>query len=815
MRKYTVTGMTCAACSARVEKAVSAVDGVSGCSVNLLTNTLTVEGTAGEAELKKAVEGAGYGFASEGENAQKAPDAESASLQTKFFVSLFFLLLLMVISMGFGMGGWSVPFGLNSLSLAMAEMLLAAVVMVIHQRFFISGFRAVLRGSPNMDTLVAMGSGVSFLYSAVLLLLPSRQNDPALLHSLYFESAAMILVLITVGKALEARAKGKTTDALRGLQSLSPETALVVRDGKEERVPLSELRVGDVFLVRPGDLFPADGLVEEGSGAVNESSLTGESLPVDKVAGSRVSAGTVNLDGFLRCRATQVGQETTLSQIIRMVSDATATKAPIAKMADRVAGVFVPVVLFIALITLAVWLLAGKEFGSALSRGISVLVISCPCALGLATPVAIMVGSGVGAKNGILFKTATALENAGKAEIAVLDKTGTLTRGEPEVVLLQGAEGVSEEALLCCAAALERGSEHPLAKAILRKAGERELPPVEEFKALPGNGLTGLLQGEPLQGGKRDFIAQYASIPRELEVSASAAASRGETVLYFARSGRVLGLITTADPIKPDSPQAVKELKGLGLRVLMLTGDQPETAAIIGKQAGIEEIQAGVLPGEKEAVVRKLQKQGRVLMVGDGINDAPALTRADTGMAIASGAEIASDAADVVLMEGSLRKVAAALRLSRATLGNIRQNLFWAFFYNLICIPLAAGAWIPLTGWEMSPMIGALCMSLSSFCVVSNALRLNLIKLDSPERDRPIKKSKERKSMTKTMNITGMMCPHCSGRVKKCLEELPQVISAQVSHETGTAVVELNAPLAEDVLKATVENQGYQVIGIQ
>ena len=834
MEQYQVTGMSCAACSARVEKAVSKVPGVTGCSVSLLTNSMGVEGSADPSAIIAAVEQAGYGAAVKGA-AEAAPspaageealaDHETPRLKRRLFASLGFLLVLMYLSMGHTMWGWPLPsfFAANPAALGLAQLLLTAAVMVINQRFFISGFQGLLHRAPNMDTLVALGSGASFVYSVyALFALTAAQTrgDGAAamgyLHEFYFESAAMILTLITVGKMLEARSKGKTTDALKGLMRLTPKTACVVRDGAEQTIPVGQVRRGDVFLVRPGESIPVDGVVVEGESAVDESALTGESIPVDKAAGDGVSAATVNRSGFLRCEATRVGEDTTLAQIIRMVSDAAATKAPIAKVADRVSGVFVPVVMAIAAVTTAVWLLTGQSVGFALARGISVLVISCPCALGLATPVAIMVGSGMGAKNGILFKTAVSLEEMGKVNIVALDKTGTITSGQPAVTDVLTAEGVTEGELLGAAYALEACSEHPLAGAVLRLAEERQLPleKVEGFQALPGSGLTARLNGAALWGGSMDFIGGRVHVDEALRHGAERLAGEGKTPLLFARDETLLGIIAVADVIKEDSGEAVRQLKNMGVRVVMLTGDNERTARAIGAQAGVDEVVAGVLPDGKEQVIRDLQRQGKVAMVGDGINDAPALTRADIGVAIGAGADVAVDAADVVLVKSRLSDVPAAIRLSRAALRNIHENLFWAFFYNVVGIPLAAGVWIPLTGWQLSPMFGAAAMSLSSFCVVSNALRLNLFDVHSAKKDHKIKQKKEKKTMEKTMKIEGMMCGHCEARVKKCLEAVSGVEEAVVSHEQGTAVVRMSAPVADDTLRAAVEAQDYKVLSI-
>ena len=840
MEQYTVTGMSCAACSARVEKAVSKVPGVTSCSVSLLTNSMGVEGTASPEAIVKAVEDAGYGASKKGAEkaaSASAADAEDAlkdretpALKRRLIASLVFLVVLMYISMGHMMWGWPLPAALaeNHVAMGLTQLLLTVAVMVINQKFFISGFKGLIHGAPNMDTLVALGSGASFVYSTYALFAMTDaqlRGDTAgvmqYMHEFYFESAAMILTLITVGKMLEARSKGRTTDALKGLMKLAPKTAVLLRGGAEVTVPIAEVRKGDVFVVRPGENIPVDGVVLEGSSAVNESALTGESIPVDKAAGDAVSAATMNQSGFLRCEATRVGEDTTLSQIIRMVSDAAATKAPIAKVADKVSGVFVPIVIAIAVVAIIVWMLAGQTFGYALARGISVLVISCPCALGLATPVAIMVGSGMGAKNGILFKTAVSLEETGKVQIVALDKTGTITSGEPRVTDILPAEGVTEAELLAAAAALEKKSEHPLARAILQLAGERsmEIAEVEGFEAKPGSGLVATLSGDALAGGNLKFISAQAAVPAGLRTAAETLAEAGKTPLFFSRAGRLIGIIAVADVIKPDSPAAVRELQNMGIRVVMLTGDNARTAKAIGREAGVDEVIAGVLPEGKESVIRELKTQGKVMMVGDGINDAPALTRADIGAAIGAGTDIAIDAADVVLMKSRLSDVPAAIRLSRATLRNIHENLFWAFIYNVIGIPLAAGVWIPLFGWQLNPMFGAAAMSLSSVCVVTNALRLNFFNIRSAKRDKKIKtvevkiEAKETATMEKTMKIEGMMCAHCEARVKKCLEALPQVDEAVVSHEQGTAVLKLNADVSDDVLKKAVEDQGYEVVG--
>ena len=838
MEQYLVTGMSCAACSARVEKAVSAVEGVSACSVSLLTNSMGVEGTASAEAIIAAVEAAGYGASKKGAEKAASPaadeealrDRETPVLKRRLVSSLGFLLVLMYLSMGHAMWGFPLPAFLegNHVGIGLAELLLAVIVMLINQKFFTSGFKGLVHGAPNMDTLVALGSGVSFAYSTVTLFamtLAVQNGDGeqahALMHDLYFESAAMIVTLITVGKMLEARSKGRTTDALKSLMRLAPQTAVVERSGKEQSVPISEVARGDVFVVRPGESIPVDGVVLSGESSVNEAALTGESIPVDKTAGDRVSAATVNQSGFLRCEATRVGEDTTLSQIIKMVSDAAATKAPIAKLADKVSGVFVPAVIGIAAVTFLIWLLLGRPFGYALSRGIAVLVISCPCALGLATPVAIMVGNGLGAKNGILFKTSAALEQAGKAQIVVLDKTGTITNGTPVVTDLVCAPGVREDELVSCALSLEHRSEHPLARAIVAWGQERgmEARDVESFSALPGNGLRAVLDGESLVGGSVKYVSSLLAISGQLLAEADRLAEGGKTPLLFARGERLLGMIAVADTVKDDAVEAVRQLKGMGIHVVMLTGDNARTAAAIGAQVGADEVISGVLPDGKESVIRRLQSQGSVAMVGDGINDAPALTRADIGIAIGAGADVAIDAADVVLMKSRMLDVPAAIRLSRATLLNIKENLFWAFFYNIICIPLAAGAYAHL-GLTLSPMIGAAAMSLSSFCVVTNALRLNFCRLYDPARDKKVKntlneREKEELSMTKTMKIEGMMCPHCEARVKKALEALDGVASAEVSHVAGTAVVTLSAALADDVLKNAVEAQDYQVLGIE
>ena len=856
MEQYNVTGMSCAACSARVEKAVRKVPGVTSCSVSLLTNSMGVEGTASASAIIQAVQEAGYGASpkSAGTAAASSPSAdldaladhETPKLKRRLIASLGFLLVLMYFSMGHMMWGWPLPhwFDGNHVAMGLVQLLLAGIVMVINQKFFINGFKGLLHGAPNMDTLVAMGSMASFVWSTYALFAMTRAqvdgNDEMVMHYMmefYFESAAMILTLITVGKMLEARSKGKTTDALKSLMKLAPKTATLLRDGAEVTVPIEQVQKGDVFVVRPGQNIPVDGTVLEGSSAVNESALTGESIPVDKAEGDKVSAATTNQSGFLRCQATRVGEDTTLSQIIRMVSDAAATKAPIAKIADTVSGFFVPVVITIAVVTTIVWLLLGRELGYALARGISVLVISCPCALGLATPVAIMVGNGMGAKNGILFKTAASLEAAGRTQIVALDKTGTITKGEPTVTDLLPAEGVTEAELLTLAAALERRSEHPLAKAVRAYADTQDLdvPEVTDFAALPGNGLSAKLGGQSIFAGNASFIQTKLSVPDALRAEAEKLSAQGKTPLFFGGAGRLLGVIAVADTIKEDSPQAIRELQEMGIQVVMLTGDNQRTADAIGRQAGVDAVIAGVLPDGKEAVIRQLQASGKVAMVGDGINDAPALTRADTGIAIGAGTDVAIDAADVVLMNSRLSDVPAAIRLSRATLRNIHENLFWAFLYNTIGIPLAAGVFIPF-GLTLNPMFGAAAMSLSSFCVVSNALRLNLFDLHSTRHDHKTKNAvtlpaaltqpaaeehttasdvKEDPTMKKTLNVEGMMCGHCEARVKKALEALPEVAEAVVSHEAGTAVVTLNADVADDVLKKAVEDQDYKVTGIQ
>ena len=890
MKQYTVTGMSCAACSSRVEKAVSKVPGVTACSVSLLTNSMGVEGDVPPETVIHAVEDAGYGASLKGQGtaaqAQSASEAEDALkdretpvLKHRLIASLGFLAVLMYMSMGHMMWGWPLPHFMdgNHVAMGLLQLLLAGIIMVINQKFFISGFKGLLHRAPNMDTLVALGSGASFIYSTYALFAMTdaqlKGNDTAVMsymHEFYFESAAMILALITVGKMLEARSKGKTTDALKGLMKLAPKTAVIIRDGVETKVPIEEVKKGDVFVVRPGENIPVDGVVLEGTSAVNEAALTGESIPVDKAQGTPVSAATVNQSGYLRCEATRVGEDTSLSQIIRMVSDAAATKAPIAKIADRVSGVFVPAVITIAVVTTIIWLLAGQTFGFALARGISVLVISCPCALGLATPVAIMVGNGMGAKNGILFKTAVSLEETGKMDIVALDKTGTITSGEPRVTDVIPSGGVTEKELVSLALSLEKKSEHPLAKAVLLYAKEQQIdaPEAADFQALPGNGLSGTLDGASLAGGSFSYISGHTTVSAQEQASFERLASEGKTPLCFMKNGRLAGMIAVADVIKEDSPQAVKELQNMGIRVVMLTGDNERTARAIGAQAGVDEVIAGVLPDGKESVIRSLKEQDKVAMVGDGINDAPALTRADIGIAIGAGTDIAIDAADVVLMKSRLSDVPAAIRLSRATLRNIHENLFWAFFYNVVGIPLAAGLWYPIFGWKLNPMFGAAAMSLSSFCVVTNALRLNLFKMHDASKDHPMRKRAEKAAnkggdkaenagavrmeaedirsigqtangnetvskemqksenqknhinmegitMTKTMNIEGMMCGHCEARVKKALEVLAGVESAEVSHEKGTAVVSMSADVADDTLKEAVEAQDYKVDSIQ
>ena len=839
MEQYNVTGMSCAACSARVEKAVSKVPGVTSCSVSLLTNSMGVEGTASPSDIIAAVEAAGYGASEKGHHAAEQAggsgvsiaeaedslkDRETPKMKRRLIASICFWVPLMYISMGHMMWNWPLPSVLadNHMAIGLVELLLTTAVMVINQKFFVNGFKGLIHGGPNMDTLVALGASASYVYSLYALFAMSAaltQGDAAgamsYMHEFYFESAATILTLITVGKLLEAISKGRTTDALKGLMKLAPKTATVIRNGSEEVVSIEQVRKGDIFVVKPGENIPVDGIVLEGTSAVNESALTGESIPVDKNAGDAVSAATLNQSGYLRCEASRVGEDTTLSQIIQMVSDAAATKAPIAKVADRVSGVFVPAVIAIAIVTLIVWLLAGQTVGFALARAISVLVISCPCALGLATPVAIMVGNGMGAKNGIMFKTAVSLEEAGKTQIVALDKTGTITSGEPKVTDMIPADGVTEQELLSYAYALEKKSEHPLARAVIVKAEEngqkdslKQLE-AEEFQAVPGNGLSGKIGGSLICGGNLKFISQNTEISEATSQTAGRLAEEGKTPLFFSRDGRLMGIIAVADVIKEDSPKAIRELQNMGIRVVMLTGDNERTAKAIGAQAGVDEVIAGVLPDGKESVIRSLKKKGKVAMVGDGINDAPALTRADMGIAIGAGTDIAIDAADVVLMKSRLTDVPAAIRLSRATLRNIHENLFWAFFYNAIGIPLAAGVWIPLFGWQLNPMFGAAAMSLSSFCVVSNALRLNWFKMYDSSKDRKIKTKKQNKeetTMTKTIKIEGMMCGHCEATVKK---------AAEVSHEAGTAVVTLNSDVSDDVLKKTVEDKDYKVVGIE
>ena len=860
MKQYTVTGMSCAACSARVEKAVSKVDGVTSCSVSLLTNSMGVEGSATDAQIVEAVEQAGYGASPKGtatesdndkannslEQLKAAQDAlvdrETPKLRNRLIASLIFLVVLMYFSMGHMMWGWPLPefFNGNHVAMGLLQLLLTVAVMVINQKFFISGFKGLIHGTPNMDTLVALGSAASFGYSvyALFAMTAAQVNGDmdavmSYMHEFYFESAAMILALITVGKMLEAHSKGKTTDALKSLMQLAPKTATVVRDGVEQEISVDAVKKGDIFVVRPGENIPVDGEIIDGTTAVNESALTGESIPVDKQPKDAVSAATVNQSGFIKCRATRVGEDTTLSQIIQMVSDAAATKAPIAKIADRVSGVFVPAVITIAIITIIAWLIAGETVGFALARGISVLVISCPCALGLATPVAIMVGNGKGAKSGILFKTAASLEATGRTQIVALDKTGTITSGEPKVTDIVPDETFFEEtgnhagALLAIAASVEAKSEHPLAKAIMERAKTDEIAVAEvtDFSAVVGNGLTAILAGKMIKAGNLAFVSKFVEVSDDMRAKAVEFSKEGKTPLFFAADDRLCGIIAVADTIKEDSPEAVRQLKNMGIRVVMLTGDNEQTAGAIGKQAGVDEVIAGVLPDGKEAVIRKLKKQGRVAMVGDGINDAPALTRADMGIAIGAGSDVAIDAADVVLMKSRLIDVPAAVRLSRATLTNIHENLFWAFFYNVIGIPLAAGLWYPLLEWKLNPMFGAAAMSLSSFCVVTNALRLNLCRVYDPKHDRkatPDRKNKtnkpnesEEKSMTKTMNIEGMMCGHCEARVKKALEALDAVSEAAVSHESGTAVVTLSSDISDEKLKETVEAEDYKVTSIQ
>lgn len=852
MRQYTVTGMSCAACSARVEKAVSHLDGVESCAVSLLTNSMGVEGDVSDAEIIAAVEQAGYGAEVKGahladgtkdrkENTSSVEeellkDRETPVLKRRLIASLCFLIPLMYFSMGHMMWNWSVPPFLegNHVAMGLIQLLLTGIVMIINQKFFISGFQSLWHKAPNMDTLVALGAGASFGYSVYALFAMTdaqmRMDMDSVMnymHEFYFESAAMILTLITVGKMLEARSKGKTTDALKSLMKLASKTAILLIDGEEKEVPIEQVKKGDLFVVRPGENIPVDGIVISGSSAVNESALTGESIPVDKEAGDTVSAATLNQSGFLKCEASRVGEDTTLSQIIQMVSDAAATKAPIAKVADRVSGVFVPIVMIIAALTTVIWMLAGQSAGFALARGISVLVISCPCALGLATPVAIMVGNGMGAKSGIMFKTAVSLEETGKVDIVALDKTGTITSGEPKVTDLIPAEGMTEEILLSYAYALEKKSEHPLAAAIIRKAEERKIliKEAHDFQAVPGNGLTAVVEGKKIRGGNRKFICQNMELPKNMMLEAEKLASEGKTPLFFSgemtdKKETLLGMIAVADVVKEDSPQAIEELQNMGIRVVMLTGDNERTAKAIGAQAGVDEVIAGVLPDGKQKVVESLKEKGKVAMVGDGINDAPALTSADMGIAIGAGTDIAIDAADVVLMKSRLSDVPAAIRLSRATLRNIHENLFWAFFYNAVGIPLAAGIWYPLFGWKLNPMFGAAAMSLSSFCVVTNALRLNWFKMYDTSKDKK-KKRHDRKEkeeelmMTKTMKIEGMMCGHCEAAVKKALEALEGVETAEVSHEKGTAVVTMSGDVSDEMLKKTVEDKDYQVTAIE
>lgn len=830
MEQFNVTGMSCAACSARVEKAVSKVDGVSSCSVSLLTNSMGVEGTAKADDIIKAVEDAGYGASLKNDREKSAKsvdsdalkDTETPKIKKRLIASIIFLAVLMYISMGHMMWNFPLPSFLaeNHIAMGLVQLLLTGIIMVINQHFFISGFKGIIHRSPNMDTLVALGSGAAFIYSTYALFAMTNaqlngdiQAVMGYMHEFYFESAAMILTLITVGKMLEAHSKGKTTDALKGLMNLAPKTAVIVQDGIETEVSIDSVQKDDIFVVRPGESIPVDGIILEGSSAVNESALTGESIPTDKNVGDKVSAATINQSGFIRCKAERVGEDTTLSQIIRMVSDAAATKAPIAKIADKVSGIFVPVVIIIAIITAVIWLLIGDPFGSALQKAISVLVISCPCALGLATPVAIMVGNGVGARNGILFKTAVSLETSGNINIVALDKTGTITSGEPKVTDIVTSDGISEAELLQTAVTLECKSEHPLAKAIIGKAEEMQITrqEISNFQILAGNGLSGTLENTLVAGGNLNFISSRAEIVSEIKAKAEQLAENGKTPLFFSKGNKLLGIIAVADVIKEDSPRAIKELQNMGIKVVMLTGDNAKTADAIGKQAGVDEVIAGVLPDGKEKVIQKLKMQGKVAMVGDGINDAPALTSADVGIAIGAGTDIAIDAADIVLMKSRLSDVPAAIRLGRSTLRNIHENLFWAFIYNIIGIPLAAGLFIPIFGWGLNPMFGAAAMSLSSFCVVTNALRLNFVKIHSAKRDKKIK-SKEKKKMTKTMKIEGMMCPHCEARVKQVLEELPEVESVVASHEKGTAELILNKEISDEILKKTVEEQGYKVL---
>ena len=840
MEQYHVTGMSCAACSARVEKAVSKVKGVTSCSVSLLTNSMGVEGTASPEAIIQAVQQAGYGASKKGAESTPAAgsdsdalaDHETPVLRKRLIASVGFLAVLMYLSMGHMMWNWPLPsfFNGNHIAMGLVQMLLTIIIMVINRKFFVSGFQSLLHRSPNMDTLVALGSGAAFVYSTYALFAMTDAQvkgdmDAVMhyMHEFYFESAAMILTLITVGKMLEAHSKGKTTSALKGLMNLSPKTAVLLRDGAEVTVPIEQVHKGDIFVVRPGESIPVDGVILDGTSAINESALTGESIPVDKSQGDSVSAATINQSGFLRCEATRVGEDTTLSQIIRMVSDAAATKAPIAKVADKVSGIFVPAVIAIAIVTIAVWLLVGQSVGYALARGISVLVISCPCALGLATPVAIMVGNGVGAKHGILFKTAVSLEEAGKVQIVALDKTGTITCGEPKVTDILPSEGIAPEALLSIAVSLEQKSEHPLAKAILEYGKEQNLQIAEvtEFQALPGNGLTAVLDGHTLYGGNASCIAKAARIPDAMQAKAQELANAGKTPLFFSRDDVFLGMIAVADVLKEESPEAIRQLRNMGIQVVMLTGDNEQTAKAIGKQAGVDHVIAGVLPDGKEAVIRKLSKQGKVAMVGDGINDAPALTRADIGIAIGAGTDVAIDAADIVLMKSRLTDVPAAIRLSRAALRNIHENLFWAFIYNIIGIPLAAGVWIPLFGWKLNPMFGAAAMSLSSFCVVTNALRLNLFRIGRADKDRKLKTtlsnlsladSQSTSSLELTLHIKGMMCGHCEATVKNCLEAFPEVEEAIVSHEAGTAVLKLNAQPNLSAIKKAIKEKGYQVL---
>ena len=842
MEQYTVTGMSCAACTARVEKAVSGVKGVTSCSVSLLTNSMSVEGTADSKEIIEAVRDAGYTASLKKDNSKQhsqsysdedaLKDRETPVLKKRLIASLGFLIVLMYVSMGHMMWGWPLPpfFENNHIAMGLLQLLLTVAIMVINQKFFISGFKSLWHRAPNMDTLVSLGATAAFGYSTFALFAMTdaqvKGNADAVMsymHEFYFESAAMILALITLGKMLEARSKGKTTDALKGLMRLAPKTATIYRDGTEITVPIEQVAKGDVFVVRPGENIPVDGIILEGNSAVDESTLTGESIPVDKTVGSTVSAGTINQSGFIRCEATRVGEDTTLSQIIQMVSDAASTKAPIAKVADRVSGVFVPTVIVIAVITVIAWLIAGQTVGFALARGISVLVISCPCALGLATPVAIMVGNGMGAKNGILFKTAVSLEKTGKTQIVALDKTGTITRGEPRVTDMISVNGISENELLSIAYALEKKSEHPLARAITQRAEQEGLAvgDAEQFKALPGNGLTAALNGDTLLGGSYKFINEQISVPNEIKEKSERLSEEGKTPLFFARNNELCGIIAVADTIKDDSPQAIKEMQDMGIYVVMLTGDNERTAKAIGAKAGVDEVIAGVLPDGKESVIRRLQSKGNVVMVGDGINDAPALARADVGIAIGAGTDVAIDAADVVLMKSRLSDVPAAIRLSRATLRNIHENLFWAFIYNIIGIPLAAGVFISVLGWQLNPMFAAAAMSLSSFSVVTNALRLNLFKMYDSKRDYRINKKlkttteKETKTMKKTLKIEGMMCGHCEMHVKKALETLDGVTNAEVSHKTGTAVITTEKEISDDILKQAVADQGYHVTDIQ